>query len=217
MRDRFADDRAMLAASFPGLRHFVRGSSGGALVQGTVDVDIGAGVFEAVALDFDFAPSYPSVPPRVFDAGRRWVPADDRHLMWNHEFCLWLEHVDRPDVSTTDGLRTFLQRLLPFLRDQFVFDDLGRWPNRDWAHHAAPAYAQHLVERLGVHDIAAFDALLRYVLGARHPAARRCPCGSGLHYGHCHRSSVESLSWVRGLDVRRDLRAAVMERLASVA
>ncbi len=216
MRDRFTSDRAMLADQFPGLRHYVRGS-GGALVQGTVDVDIGAGVFEPVVVDLDFGPSYPRVPPRVFDAARRWAPVDDRHLMWNHEFCLWLEHVDRPDVSTTDGLRTFLLRLLPFLRDQFVFDDLGRWPNTDWAHHADRAYAQHLVEQLGVKDSATFDALWPYVLGTDHHAARRCPCGSLVAYGHCHRDAIESLSWVKSLGVRDALPATVKERLAGVA
>jgi hypothetical protein len=216
MRDRYTSDRAMLAEAFPGLRHYVRGSDG-ALVQGAVDVDIGAGVFEPVAVDLDFGPSYPRMPPRVFDAARRWAPVDDRHLMWNHEFCLWLEHVDRPDVSTTDGLRTFLLRLLPFLRDQFVFDDLGRWPNRDWAHRPRAAYAQHLVEQLEVEDSVAFEALWPYVLGAGHRADRRCPCGSGVPYGHCHRAVIESLSWVKSLGVRDALPTAVKERLADVA
>jgi hypothetical protein len=216
MRDRFASDRAMLAEQFPGLRHYVRGS-GGALAQGTVDVDIGAGVFEPVAVDLDFGPGYPRVPPTVYDAHHRWAVKDDRHIMPGHEFCLWLHHVDQPDVSTTAELRTFLLRLLLFLRDQFVFDDLGRWPNDEWAHKPRAAYAQHLVEQLAVKDTAAFDALWPYVLGAGHHAARRCPCGSGVAYGRCHQGAIDSLSWVKSLAVRDALPAAVKERLAHVA
>lgn len=120
----------------------------------------------------------PGFHPGSLIWGRRWAPDDDRHLMANHEFCLWLPHVDTPKVEADSELREFGQRLLPFLRDQFVYDDLGRWPARDWRHGQRAAYAQHLVEALNVTDPAMFRRLWPAysasdpALGRHAPAAR---------------------------------------------
>jgi hypothetical protein len=182
-----------------------------------VDVDVGAGCYKRVALDIVFGTRYPCIPPQVLDAEHRWRPDSARHLLSNHEFCLWLDFVDTPDMSTPEGLRAFLLQLLPFLRDQFVFDDIKRWPGRDWPHGPRAAYAQHIIEYLGMTAPEAFETLWPLVLGRSLEYDKRCPCASGISYGRCHRSRVESLSWIRSLEARDLLPAAVRERLAHVA
>jgi SEC-C motif-containing protein len=215
---RFEADRRVMAEVMPQMRHYVwTGGAYGALAQGVVDVDVGAGCFEQVALDIAFGQRYPRTPPRVFDVNHRWRPDSDRHLLDTHEFCLWLDRVDPPDMSTPQGLRTFLLQMLPFLRDQFVFDDLGRWPGRDWPHGLRAAYAQHIVEQLEITTPEMIDTLWPLVLGQSVRRDKRCPCGSGIPYRRCHRDDIESLSWVRGLEVCDSLPTAVKERVAGVA
>lgn len=164
-----------------------------------------------------FDEHYPRVPPRVFDLGRRWAPDDDRHLMANHEFCLWLPHVDTPKVEADSELREFALRLLPFLRDQFVYDDLGRWPGRDWRHGRRAAYAQHLIEALNVTDPAMFRRLWPTLLGQRPGPGGPCPCGSRIPYRRCHQPTIERLSWVRTLRDCDRLPRAVEEHLREAA
>ena len=96
-----------------------------------------------------------------------------------------------------------------------MFDDLGSWPDQDWPHGPrADRDAQHMIERLEITSPAVLDALWPLVLGHRLRAEEACPCGSNIRYGRCHRDDVESLSWVRGLDVRDQLPATIMERIA---
>jgi SEC-C motif len=215
-RLRFEEDRRILAEIFPRVRHLIRMDGAGAYAEGEVDVDVGAGCFEQVDLRLEFGPKYPSRPPRVFDRRRRWESEDDRHIMAGGEFCLWLEHVDEPDVMTPSGLELFLKRVLVFLHEQFVFDTVGRWPGPEWPHGGREAYAQHLIERLGV-DLYSFRRLWPVLLGAPQRPDRACPCGSGLVYARCHRDAVEGLPWVRDLPVRDLLPGAVEGRLRDVA
>jgi len=216
-RLRFEEDRSVLGEVFPRVRHVVLMDGSGAVAEGEVEVDVGAGCFEPVDLRIVFDGDYPNQPPRVFDRGRRWLPEDDRHLMSNTEFCLWLDHVDVPDVSTPAGLDRFLKRLLVFLHDQFVYDDLGRWPGPEWPHGKRAAYAQHLIEQLLVTDPESFRRLWPVLLGAPQRADRACPCGSGLVYGRCHRRAVDDLSWVGDLGIRDLLPDAVEGRLRDAA
>ena len=75
LRTRFEADREVMAEVMPLMRHYVWAGGGhGALAQGLVDVDVGAGCFEQIALDIAFGPRYPRTPPQVFDADRRWCP-----------------------------------------------------------------------------------------------------------------------------------------------
>jgi len=215
--ERFAADRAALAEVLPQMRHCIWANGAGALAEGPVQVDIGAGCWEQVEIEMRFDFHYPFSPPRIYDRLHRWRPLDDRHLMSGGEFCLWLAHVDVPDFTDPDGFRTLLLRLLPFLRDQFVFDDLGKWPGPQWAHRQRDAYAQHLIERLGLSSPADFDALWPALLGALQRPDRACPCGSRLPYGRCHRPAVVELNWVRRLLVRDELPSAVKERLLNAA
>lgn len=216
---RYELDRVVVAEVFPNMRYRILARGAGALATGVVDVDVGAGCWETVDLRLEFDLSYPTQPPRVFDRRRRWVPDLDRHLLANHQFCLWLAFVDMPDVTTPEGLRDFLLRLIPFLRDQFVFDDRGgSWPGAEWAHGPTAAYAQHLIEHLHINDITAFKALWPVVRGARALRAdRRCPCGSARVYGDCHRDAIEQLAWVRNLAQRDALPAKIAERLQDAA
>jgi hypothetical protein len=206
--DRFEEDRRVLAKTLPRVRHLVLADGGGAIAQGPVDVDLGAGCFEPVEIRMEFGPRYPPQPPTVFDHGHRWRPALDRHLLNDHRFCLWLAGVDTPSLPTSEHLRTFALQILVFLRDQFVFDDLGRWPNRDWPHGPVAAYGQHVVERLGMITPAAFDELWRLVLGASTRADRACPCGSRMPYGRCHREAVRELVLIGRRDDQSEIAAA---------
>jgi hypothetical protein len=212
--DRFDADRHVLAEMLPHVRHLVLADGRGAIAQGPVDIDVGAGCFEPVEIRMEFGPRYPPQPPTVFDNARRWRPNLDRHLLHDHSFCLWLAGVDTPTLPTPEQLRTFSLQLLVFLRDQFVFDDLGRWPNRDWPHGPVAAYGQHVVERFGMITPAAFDALWRLVLGASARADRACPCGSHVPYGRCHRQAVGELVWIGRRDDHRDIAASAKGRLA---
>ncbi len=214
---RYEQDRVTLAQVLPGLRHYIWADGRGAIAEGEVEVDIGAGCWDSVDISMIFDEHYPRVPPRVFDLGQRWAPEDDRHIMANHEFCLWLPHVDTPKVGADGELREFALRLLPFLRDQFVYDDLGRWPGRDWRHGRRAAYAQHLIEALNVTGPAAFRRLWPLLLGSTRASERACPCGSRLPYGRCHRLTVERLQWVRKLGERDQLPHAVEEQLHEAA
>jgi hypothetical protein len=216
-RQRYEQDRVTLAQVLPGLRHYIWADGRGAIAEGEVEVDIGAGCWESVEIRMIFDDSYPRVPPRVFYLGQRWNPEDDRHIMANHEFCLWLPNVDTPTVAADGELRKFALRLLPFLRDQFVYDDLGRWPGRDWRHGRRAAYAQHLIETLNITDAVTFRRLWPLLLGSTLASERACPCGSQLPYLRCHRPVVERLQWVRKLGERHRLPHAVEEQLDEAA
>ena len=134
---RYEQDRQLLSEMLPEMRHLIHADGSGAVAEGPVEVDVGAGCWETVQIEIVFERDYPRTPPRVYETGGRWRPEDDRHIMDTHEFCLWLEHVDTPSFATVDDLRREILRLLIFLRDQFVYDDLGkRWPSSQWKHHA---------------------------------------------------------------------------------
>jgi len=211
--ERLKEDRVTMAAVVPRMRHYIWADGRGALAQGLVDVDVGAGCFEGVEIEIEFGPDYPRVPPRFFDLARRWKPDQDRHLMANHEFCLWLAHVDAPDLARSEALGELLLRLIAFLRDQFVFDDLKRWPGPDWRHGDRAAYAQHVRETLHITDVESLRRLWPLVLGLSCNTSTRCPCGSGLTYGRCHRAGVESLRWLASTPVRTHVPGAVEGQL----
>lgn len=214
---RYDEDRELLQQMLPELRHLIYADGRGAVAEGAIDVDVGAGCWETVYIRVVFDHEYPCRPPRVFEVGGRWLPEADRHIMVDNEFCLWLEHVDTPTVATAEDLRDFLLRLLLFLRDQFVFDDLGRWPGRQWRHGSTAAYAQHLTEALGITRVEMFARLWPALLGSPPRPDRACPCGSKLLYHRCHRPSIERLQWVRTLDNRKQLPRAVQEHLDEAA
>jgi SEC-C motif len=217
LRRRFDADRVVLAELLPRLRHYIWATGEGAYAEGIVEVDIGAGYWEEVEIRMDFDSRYPHAAPRVYDHRRRWKPNPDRHIMFDHEFCLWLGYVDTPDVTTVAGFHDFVLRLVLFLRDQFVFDDIGRWPGPEWRHGARAAYAQHLVERLGIEDAQTLDRLWPLLLAGSHRPDRACPCGSRLPYGRCHQRDLESLRWIRGLPERDLLPGAIREHLPNAA
>jgi len=214
---RFEDDRVVFADVLPRLRHYIWATGEGAFAEGAVDVDVGAGCWEEVEIRMEFGPEYPERLPRVYDRAWRWRPKLDRHLLLGGEFCLSLAFADTPDVTSTEGLQEFLLRLFPFFRDQFVFDDIGRWPGPEWKHGPRAAYAQHIVERLGITNAESFERLWPLLLGGARRPDRACPCGSRRPYGHCHRRDLEALAWVRSLPVLDGLPAAVSDHLRDAA
>lgn len=216
-RQRYEQDRQLLREMLPGVKHLIHADGTGAMAEGVVEVDVGAGCWETVQIEIVFGREYPRTPPRVYETGRRWRPQDDRHIMAGHEFCLWLDHVDTPSFDTVEDLRREILRLLMFLRDQFVYDDLGRWPGAQWRHHAPAAYAQHLTEVLHITDAEVFRQLWPALLGQAPNPGQPCPCGSRVSYRRCHYTVIEHLSWVRGLKDRERLPAAVEDHLREAA
>lgn len=215
---RYEQDRQLLREMLPEVRHLIHADGSGAIAEGSVEVDVGAGCWETVEITIIFGRDYPKTPPRVYETGRRWHPEDDRHIMAGHEFCLWLEHVDTPGFDTVEDLRREILRLLMFLRDQFVYDDLGkRWPGPQWRHHAPAAYAQYLTETLHVTDTAMFRRLWPALLGDPPDPGQACPCGSRIPYRRCHCTIIERLSWVRTLNDCERLPDAVEEHLREAA
>jgi hypothetical protein len=215
---RYEQDRQLLGEMLPGMRQLIHADGSGAVAEGSVEVDVGAGCWETVQIEIVFECDYPRTPPRVYETGGRWRPEDDRHIMDTHEFCLWLEHVDTPSFATVDDLRREILRLLIFLRDQFVYDDLGkRWPGSQWKHRAPAAYAQHLTETLHITDSSMFRRLWPAILGQSPDHRQSCPCGSRIPYRRCHLSAIESLSWVRTLKDRNQIPNAVKEQLREAA
>lgn len=195
--ERYAVDRIVLDAVLPKLRHCIWMDGRGAVAEGSVDVDVGAGCWEEVGVVLEFDTNYPAQPVRVYDKDSRWRPDPDRHIMLGGEFCLWLENVDAPDFTDLHGFEGFLHRLLLFLRDQFVFDDIGKWPGQDWPHGPIAAYATHMIERLEVVNLSEFERLRPALCGAPYRSDRACPCGSKVVYGQCHKRAVDALSWMR--------------------
>ena len=212
---RFEADRRVLADLHPDIRHYVWAATGDAFAEGAMHVDVGAGCFEPVQIRLDFGPRYPAVPPVVRETGGRWQPSMDRHIVTGGAFCLGLPGVDVPDVRTVPGFREFLLRLLLFLRDQFVYDDLVRWPGLDWPHGPVDAYAAHIAERLGLRDVASFRRLWPLLIGAQHRPDRRCPCGSGRVYDRCHRRDIEALRWIRHDEKRHVIATTIEENLSA--
>jgi hypothetical protein len=190
----------------------------GADAVGEVEVDVGAGRWESVPLRLTFHAPYPAEPPTVYYRGNRWAPDLDRHLLNDCSFCLWLQGVDQPDVATEAGLEQFLLSLLPFLRDQFVFDDLGEWPGEEWAHGAHAAYSQHLIEVLALADERQLRRLWSYLHGQRRKPSNTCPCGSGRTYENCHQEGVGRLVGLMTQLTRHvDLRPHVAKRMGKSA
>ena len=72
----------------------------------------------------------------------------------------------------------------------------GRWPGPARPHGRVDAYAAHVLERLGMSDVARFRGLWTLVIGAGRRPDRRCPCGSARPYGRCHQRDVEALRWL---------------------
>jgi hypothetical protein len=217
-RERFEADREILGRVYPGLRHYILVGTGDALAEGPIEVDVGGGCFEIVEIRMFFGPLYPEIPPEVSERdarSRRWHTDVDRHIVAEGRFCLWLPHVDPPDVRTPERFRLFLLRLLLFLRDQFVFDDLGRWPGPAWPHGPVDAYAVHVRERLGISDVAQFRRLWTVVMGAERRPDRRCPCGSGRPYGRCHQRGVEALRWLTRRSDREAIKNAIEDQVGN--
>lgn len=214
-RERFEADRRILADTHPGIRHLIL-DTGNAVAEGTVMVDIGASRWAPVQIRMEFGADYPQVGPRVFDASRRWKPNLDRHLYHDGEFCLWMPDIDPPDVRTPDGFRLFLQKLHLFLRDQFVFDDIGRWPTSEWEHGANAARAQHAYEQLSPLTSRSLAALWPLVLGASCRPASLCPCGSRRRFGDCHRDGVRRVARMSPKILRGQLKDDLERRITDV-
>ena len=213
-RRRFAVDREILAGRFPDMRHLIDDHADG-IAEGTVQVDVGNGVTKTVEIMMKFGGEYPQRPPEVRETGGRWVPHVDRHMYEDGSFCLGLSYVDLPDVATPESFALFLDRLLLFLRDQFTFDVTGRWPGPEWVHGTLNAYAQHIVETLGLSNRAQVDKLWPIIVGQAARPDRRCPCGSRLPYAKCHRRAMRDLRFVRHLERHERLRDLIYERIAT--
>lgn len=198
-RARFETDRNILRELLPGIRHLVLTGTDWAIAEGAIDVDAGAGRFERVEIEMRFAPGYPAEPPRVWDRRRRWIPHPDRHINEDGEFCLGLPGVDLPVTDTPKDFEHFLDQLLVFLHDQFVFDALGHWTGPQWEHGFEAAYTQFAAETLGIETPDEARALGSLIVGRRPRPHDRCPCRSRLAYSRCHANRVDRVRAVQQL------------------
>jgi hypothetical protein len=217
-RRRFEADRRLLAERMPGLRHLMVLGTPCALADGIVQVDAGAGRYEPVQIEMRFEADYPALPPRVWERGGRWKPELDRHMFRDGEFCLGLPGVDLQAVLNEEAFGQFLDRLLVFLHDQFIFDadPMHRWPGRDWPHGYGAAYAQFAVETLGIYSRTQVSALAPLLRGSLPRPHDRCPCGSRRAYRRCHADAVRRVRGVRRLHEIEALDQRMMERLDAV-
>lgn len=209
---RWEADRLVLRRRLPGVRHLVLTGTDQALAEGLVEVDAGAGRFEPVHIEMLFASGYPQEPPRVWDRGRRWVPHSDRHMYSDGEFCLGLPGVDLPATTTPEDFERFLDQLLVFLHDQFIYDAHDRWMGPEWEHGFEAAYTQFASETLSVEASDQARALGPLVTGRQPRPHDRCPCGSRIAYAHCHATRVQRVRSVRQLRRVPDLVERMVQR-----
>ena len=52
-------------------------------------------------------------------------------------------------------------------------------------------------------------------MGAERRPDRRCPCGSGRPYAHCHQRDVEALRWLTRRSDAEEMKNAIEDRLCS--
>lgn len=210
--NRWEADRAVLRARLPKVRHLVLLGTGRALASGVVDIDAGAGRFEPVQVEMQFAEHYPDECPRVWERSRRWTPSSDRHIHPDGELCLGLPGVDQPVTATVDDFAHFLGQLLVFLHDQFIFDATEAWPGPTWAHGYQAAFTQFVCETLGIDTEREARRLYPLIQGRTPRAHEPCPCGSRLPYARCHKEQVHRVRSIGRLQPIPDLRDRMINR-----
>jgi hypothetical protein len=182
---------ALLAERLADLE-FERGLERGAEARGTVGLGRPDGTIDPIEIGILFGGEFPESPPVAFDAAERWEPDDDRHIPGDHSFCLYLQEVDEPDVTTRRGLERWFLDLVVFLEQQLVYESTGRFPGPEWAHRQR-AYAQYVLEVLETFPVASRANAWNTAVNGGPERNALCPCGAGRKTKRCHLDDLEEL------------------------
>lgn len=192
---RLQADRVLFAAHYPYLNYRLDEQRMTGLAQGPVPLVLPDGQVEPIEIGVHFHPGYLPGPPTVFDAARRWLPDDDRHIPADHSFCLYLRDIDEPDLTRGDALRVFMLDVFCFLEQQLIYDRISRFPGPQWPHRR-DAYALYIVEQLSGEPAATAERLWNASRGDQPSRNDPCPCASGAKYKRCHLPLVRELAGV---------------------
>jgi len=209
-------DRELLAREHPYLQYRLDERRLVGLAHGAVPLLLPDGQVHPIKITVDFHPGYPPGPPTVYDADRRWIPDDDRHIPQNHSFCLYLQDVDEPNLRRPAALHVFMLDVICFLEQQLIYDRIGRFPGPQWP-HKRDAYALYIVEELEREPPAARLLLWNAIRGTQPARNGLCACGSGTKYKRCHLDLINELARIA---TRHDLRRfdyAALRAFADVA
>jgi len=168
------------------------------VAEGAVEFELPAGDSDSIAVRIVFGQRYPAVAPVAYDAAGRWGPDPDRHILRDHQFCLYLGGVDEPNLRAPGGFGAWMIDLLLFLHQQLVCDAIQgrRFPGPEWPHGERAAYSQHLLEILQAFPEPERRDAWRAVRLSQVGRNWSCPCGSSRKLKRCHGAAVEELQRV---------------------
>ena len=184
-----------------------------AIAHGAVPFVLPDDRIDPIEIRIEFGLDYPNRPPPVFDAAKRWVPDDDRHIPADHSFCLYLRDVNEPDLSLPSALKMFMLDIICFLEQQLIYDRIGRFPGPQWPHHR-DAYALHIVEELISEPRP--EKLWAAVSSTEPERNDLCPCGSGIKYKRCHLDLVNGLEGIARSHSLKSISYSDLKELAGV-
>jgi hypothetical protein len=193
---RLRADRDLLAHDHPYLEYHLDEPQLTGIARGAVPVLLPDGQVDPIEIAIDFHHGYLPGPPTASDAGRRWLPDDDRHIPQDHSFCLYLRDIDEPDLTQPEALRLFMLDVVTFLEQQLIYDRIGRFPGPAWP-HKRDAYALYIVERLDREPADAVEPLWEAMRGEQLSRNAPCPCAGGAKYKKCHLGLVTDWAELR--------------------
>ncbi len=192
---RLRADRELLAREHPYLDYHLDEAEALAVARGAVPMLLPDGQVDPIEIEVEFHRRYPTRPPLVRETGGRFTPDDDRHIVGDANFCLYLREVDEPDLASRHALHVFMLDVVCFLEQQLIYERIGRFPGPQWP-HKRDAYALYIVERLDDQPAGVAGRLWEVVRGAQQSRNAPCPCGCGVKYKKCHLTLATELARV---------------------
>lgn len=194
-----------------------------AVIKGSVEVPRGAGLVEEIAVELRFVDRDPFHPPEAWDAARRFDPDPDRHVEdhgprgWR--FCLWIAAEERVQLDRPEDMLLCLDEVRDHLRRQLIYDERRRagapkpwWPGPQWK-HGNLGLAEWVLETLGDPDLSTVERLFPFLADRPLSVKKKCPCGSGLIAGKCHRNAVMRVRMASSALPVRELLPAIRQML----
>ena len=190
-RRRFEEHREHLASHERSLALSIDEDDEDAYIVGELPVPVGAGITRQFNIRIVYVGLSPFKLLATYEIGQALPRIPDRHIGADGQMCLWLSTTAPADFGTADGLELHLDRVREFFLLQVMYDDNVRrgrtppWPGPQWAHNAE-GYRQWVREQV---DDMSPEVIRRLTIAShtgRHRGSR-CPCGSGLALGKCHR------------------------------
>jgi hypothetical protein len=213
---RLRADRELLAREHPYLEYSLDERRVVGCARGEVPLLLPDGQIDSIDIEVDFHHGYVPGLPGVYDARHRWVSDDDRHIPWDHSFCMYLRGVDEPNLSRPSALRSFMLDVICFLEQQLIYDRVGRFPGPQWP-HKRDAYARYIVEELGAEPRPAAARLWNAIRTGPSSRNEPCPCGSGMKCKRCHLDLVSALARIAARHGLRGYDYPSLTRFAGVA